>query len=429
MIHHAGVLDQTIHTVIQLLPEQGVHAFIFRTVYGTIQVVLKAKTKKETQQLKQRIRHELHTVGPWLELCLFYTEDSYLKPIVLYYEEHVEPTYDNIWVIEEYLTNRLWNDDRNIRKMDGTENVAAFYSFKGGVGRTTSMVMTAFSLVRRGKIVVLVDFDLESPGVACLFPDEVLSEYGLLDYLIDYKVLHNEKNTKYRIRDYLFWPGDVCQTADRGGDLYVLPAHGAVLCRDPALLRKSMMRFDFNLPLYNSEDKNPLDSLFRFINRFICPDYILVDTRSGLHQISGITLSRCSALNILFFRGDRQNVEGMKILIPYLEKKGTSWIAVHAEVPAEAGTAEISERIFQSGLQEAISLCDRHEKTEGGNPERTEPVTARIHYNPAAVFLPDTDQLLRAFEECKEDYEDLADRIIQQLSGGAEKHGKQGTDA
>lgn len=43
--------------------------------------------------------------------------------------------------------------------------VTTFYSFKGGVGCTMPLVETGVELARGGHEVLLVDFDLEAPGL------------------------------------------------------------------------------------------------------------------------------------------------------------------------------------------------------------------------------------------------------------------------
>ncbi len=43
--------------------------------------------------------------------------------------------------------------------------VITFYSYKGGVGRTSALMNAAHRLVAKGKTVVVLDFDLEAPGV------------------------------------------------------------------------------------------------------------------------------------------------------------------------------------------------------------------------------------------------------------------------
>ncbi|MCC6554503.1 MAG: AAA family ATPase, partial [Polyangiaceae bacterium] len=66
--------------------------------------------------------------------------------------------------------------------------VVTFYSFKGGVGRTTALVACAWQLARAGQSVAVIDLDLEAPGVAALVDGEVKGEgaRGVIDFLADH---------------------------------------------------------------------------------------------------------------------------------------------------------------------------------------------------------------------------------------------------
>ena len=48
--------------------------------------------------------------------------------------------------------------------------VVTFYSYKGGVGRTMALVNTAVELATNGRKVLIVDFDLEAPGISTYSP-------------------------------------------------------------------------------------------------------------------------------------------------------------------------------------------------------------------------------------------------------------------
>src|SRR5438309_1920072 len=66
--------------------------------------------------------------------------------------------------------NRRKKPSGSIFSVPGTKtrlvvHVITFYSFKGGVGRTMALVNVAADLVRRGRKVLVVDFDLEAPGL------------------------------------------------------------------------------------------------------------------------------------------------------------------------------------------------------------------------------------------------------------------------
>ncbi len=47
--------------------------------------------------------------------------------------------------------------------------VVTFYSFKGGVGRTQALADVAVLLARYGHRVLMVDWDLEAPGLESYF--------------------------------------------------------------------------------------------------------------------------------------------------------------------------------------------------------------------------------------------------------------------
>ncbi len=66
--------------------------------------------------------------------------------------------------------------------------VITFYSFKGGVGRTMALANVGLELARTGRRVLLVDFDLEAPGLDTfdvLKPDHPTP--GIVDYVTSYR--------------------------------------------------------------------------------------------------------------------------------------------------------------------------------------------------------------------------------------------------
>ncbi|PYK27255.1 MAG: hypothetical protein DME59_05075 [Verrucomicrobia bacterium] len=68
--------------------------------------------------------------------------------------------------------------------------IVVFYSFKGGVGRSMAVANVGDLLARRGLKVLMIDFDMEAPGLEQYFPinqSEARSHPGLLDLLLRYK--------------------------------------------------------------------------------------------------------------------------------------------------------------------------------------------------------------------------------------------------
>src|SRR5580704_13816247 len=60
--------------------------------------------------------------------------------------------------------------------MSSFPHIVGFYSFKGGVGRTLAIVNVAYLMARRGRNVLLIDMDLEAPGLGVFL--RTLGELG-----------------------------------------------------------------------------------------------------------------------------------------------------------------------------------------------------------------------------------------------------------
>src|SRR5215470_14997629 len=71
--------------------------------------------------------------------------------------------------------------------------IFTFYSYKGGTGRTMALANIAWILASRSKRVLIIDWDVEAPGLhryfAPFLSDPALSETdGLIEFLARYVV-------------------------------------------------------------------------------------------------------------------------------------------------------------------------------------------------------------------------------------------------
>ena len=96
--------------------------------------------------------------------------------------------------------------------------ITTFYSFKGGVGRTMALVNTAVALALRGRRVLVVDFDVEAPGLDTfdvLRPREEVP--GIIDFVAEYV-----KSGK--APDVAGYIGDCPDIGEEGGKLWIMPS-------------------------------------------------------------------------------------------------------------------------------------------------------------------------------------------------------------
>lgn len=412
MIHYDSVLGVAVQTIEELWEkEKRATAYVIQNVYGKLQVYVDAEDEDLISCMKGLLEEKL---GCWLGVCGSLKENSFVQAEVESYRRTHSAARDRIWIIEKYLTNVYWNEgSARHEKLNLQSKLVCFYSYKGGVGRTTTMVMSAIEMAKRGKKIVMIDFDLEAPGVASIFPNEGMSNYGLLDYLIESSVY----GEKLQIDEYLYPVSDYCQVSQAGGEISVIPAYGKVVGENAELYRKCLMRFNLDMPAY-MESCTPIDGLLRKIDAFIRPDYIFIDTRSGLHQIGGITLARYSDMAVLFFYGSQQNIEGMKMVFPILKSNGTPFVLVNSRVPANEEVAAIEKRMYLEGAYNALSLCDEQYSEENVfmEDESGEHYPKEIAYNDALEVVTSMEQFRKAYEEQKGSYREIVNALEDVLS-------------
>ena len=136
-----------------------------------------------------------------LETALRERLGPYARPDLLV-ADRSEPAVERVldepprqW-LPPYGDRRIRYVDRRIVGVDWlagppTEEVVApprfvFASLKGGVGRTTALCIAATDLARQGKNILVVDLDLEAPGVgSLLLGEEAAPRLGAIDYLVE----------------------------------------------------------------------------------------------------------------------------------------------------------------------------------------------------------------------------------------------------
>jgi cellulose biosynthesis protein BcsQ len=223
--------------------------------------------------------------------------------------------------------------------------VVAFYSFKGGVGRTTALASFAIQRARAGERLVVLDLDIEAPGIGTLLDaGEGIpgASWGVLDYLLERPLLSVIPD----FRDYYH----ACARPEvtGSGEILVIPA--GRLNRD--FLAK-LSRVDFQ-PAAPSEN-HPLLLLLEQVRDHLQPQWILLDCRAGISEAAGFVLSGLPHLSVLFGTTSEQSWLGLRIILERLgaervrrDRSQLECLVVHAMVPDELATRARAESDFLS---------------------------------------------------------------------------------
>ena len=220
----------------------------------------------------------------------------------------------NTWLVDRLQTNQDWLREPLVKHPPIPTAVA--FSIKGGVGRTTAFALWAWSLARLGKNIILVDLDLEAPGVAGLLLDEERQpDYGLVDWLVE-ALLGQPDETL--LQECL---SECALSSKEPGRIRVLPAFGKKT-KDyiNKLGRIYMPTYAAEMGQFSGLAERLLLLLEQLAGLSDRPDAVLLDARAGLHDIGSAAVTRLGAEVFLFGRDDYQAWQAYRQLFRHLSK-------------------------------------------------------------------------------------------------------------
>lgn len=183
----------------------------------------------------------------------------------------------------------------------------AFYSYKGGVGRTLALANCARVLAAGGKRVLLMDFDLEAPGLQHfqVFRPKQAGDNTRLPGFSEYLEDCLKNGPPSLLTDYIHESQGQKADKDRG-KVWLMPAGRH---EEPGYLSflngKSWGDF-YSL----QEGYKILENLRGQIVEEYRPDYVLMDARTGLSEIGGIATHQLADIVVLVFNLNSQNLAG-----------------------------------------------------------------------------------------------------------------------
>jgi hypothetical protein len=194
-----------------------------------------------------------------------------------------------IWLLDRQIIGQDWM--RAPLQRETKNPRVTFFGIKGGVGRSTALTIWAWHLARQGKKILIMDLDLESPGVSStLLPSDYLPDYGIVDWFVEDGVGQAEVMEGVMIASSPL-------ARDLQGEIRVVPAFGI----DTGDYLPKLAR------CYAATGGAATDSWAERLQRMVqhieskeSPDLFILDSRAGLHDIAAVTVTRMDADAFLF---------------------------------------------------------------------------------------------------------------------------------
>lgn len=316
-----------------------------RDLRGRIRVVVDwtSKTAKPKDPDWTGLHNALGAFSPGLECLVCYRDGLQVPGEVFDHKDlrRLNPGgTDDLFVLERQLVGADWLHKAPTVPEDENYKRITFFGLKGGVGRSTALSMLALHLAEMGKKVLVIDLDLESPGIgSMLLQNNDFPQFGGVDWFVEDSVGQSDSQLLSGI------------VANGVAGVRVVPAFGAVT--DGYLSKLSRAYIDGQSPHFESFTQR----LRRFIESLEAqekPDFTLIDSRGGIHDLAAAAVTQLGALALLFASDSRQTWDAYKLLFSHwtshpeaIQTFRENLKMVHALSPGRVGASAASDKQMQ----------------------------------------------------------------------------------
>jgi hypothetical protein len=220
----------------------------------------------------------------------------------------------NVYVVDRLAQEATWE---TVSSDISTVPRVVFYSIKGGVGRSTALAACAWALAQAGQRVLVLDLDLESPGLSTsLLPASRQPAYGITDWLVEDLVSNGDA-----VLDQMHAS---LGTQQRGGEVIVVPSHGDNPGEYVSKLGRVWM------PGFTADGQRQTwsERLLRMIQQLEAkhqPTIVLIDSRAGIDEVASACVTDLGAKLIYLFALDSlQTWQGYRILFEHWRLHGVA---------------------------------------------------------------------------------------------------------
>ncbi|WP_316770108.1 FxSxx-COOH system tetratricopeptide repeat protein [Streptomyces sasae] len=200
--------------------------------------------------------------------------------------------------------------------------IVTFYSFKGGTGRTMALANTAWILAANGKRVLVVDWDLEAPGLHRFFhpfldPATLGATTGVIDLLTEYAWAATDPEAEEGKPRAADWHRDYARIQRHAVSLnWPFPEPGTL-----DLVSAGRQNRDYSAVVNSFDWDNFYDRLggglfFDALRDDMREnyDYVLIDSRTGLSDIADICTAHLPDVLVDCFTLSDQSIDGASLV-------------------------------------------------------------------------------------------------------------------
>jgi len=276
------------------IEQLGPDPVLVRDVVGRIRIATSGHPT-----LSKSLLEELHgLLGAWSSGIdgLLLVGSELLNPDAIFKSANARVIAPGLRFLDRWISGRDWIPQDGARPTSALATVA-FFGVKGGVGRSAALSVVARRLAEKGRRVMVLDLDLESPGVSSLLlPEEAGPRFGVVDWLVECGVAQADDDL------LLSMIATSPLAGSTAGQIQVIPAAGENF--DSYVSKLARIQTSSDSPSgYSAGLAALLDAIARLDRP---PTVVLLDCRAGIDDLAATAITSLATDALLFAVGTPQ---------------------------------------------------------------------------------------------------------------------------
>ncbi|TAN66758.1 MAG: hypothetical protein EPN17_12955 [Methylobacter sp.] len=316
---------------------------LIRDLYGKIRLFLHSEQTPQHKALAESLTALLGHFSYITDAVFIYEQDFFNSKTITDSPDKIRipDTKQPIYLLDRQITGQDW-----LRQPIQEQHPprATLFGIKGGVGRSTALAIWAWDLAKQGKKVLVVDLDLESPGIGqILLPQKYLPDFGVIDWLVEEAVGQADDHL---LRDMVA-TSPLAETSE--GVIRVVTTAGSN--EQDYIAKLSRVYMDINQNGDTLDFAHRLARLLQQLEAQEKPDIVLLDSRAGIHDIAAIAVNRLTDMAFLFAINTPQTWQAYRYLFSHWQKWNVNLTTFRENLKIVAGM------VPELGREDYISRC------------------------------------------------------------------------